>query len=55
MSLVEENEPAANAVNNPLPAGDYVMTLVEFRYRDEDSPANYPPQTCFDVSIAPAS
>jgi hypothetical protein len=40
---------------NPLAGGDYVMTLVEFRYRDEESPANYPPQTCFDVSIAPAS
>ncbi|MEM8816613.1 MAG: hypothetical protein AAGE85_12380 [Pseudomonadota bacterium] len=38
---------------NPLPAGLYVAELSEFRFRDEDSPANFPGQVCFDVSIAP--
>ncbi|MEX2122713.1 MAG: hypothetical protein WD795_02390 [Woeseia sp.] len=40
---------------NVLAAGDYAMALVEFRYQDEESPANYPAQTCFDVSIGPVS
>jgi hypothetical protein len=40
---------------NVLAAGDYVMALVEFRYQDEESPADYPARTCFDVSISPAS
>ena len=39
---------------NVLPAGDYVMALVEFRYQDEDSPADYPAQTCFDVTVTAA-
>jgi hypothetical protein len=39
---------------NVLPAGDYVMALVEFRYQDQDSPADYPERTCFDVTVAPA-
>jgi len=39
---------------NVLPAGDYVMALVEFRYQDEESPADFPGQTCFDVAITPA-
>jgi len=34
-----------------LPAGDYAMSLVEFRYQDEESPADYPAETCFDVSV----
>jgi hypothetical protein len=37
-----------------LPAGDYVMTLVEFRYQDEESPADFPARTCFDLSVTPA-
>lgn len=37
-----------------LPAGDYVLDLVEFRYRDPESPADYPERTCFDVTVAPA-
>jgi hypothetical protein len=37
-----------------LPVGDYVMTLVEFRYQDEESPADYPDRTCFDVTVMPA-
>ena len=37
-----------------MEAGDYVMTLVEFRYQDEDSPAEYPEHTCFDVTVTPA-
>jgi hypothetical protein len=36
---------------NALPAGDYAMSLVEFRYQDEESPADYPAETCFDVSV----
>jgi hypothetical protein len=39
---------------NVLPAGDYVMALVEFRYQDEDSPVGYPAQTCFDVTVTAA-
>jgi hypothetical protein len=39
---------------NVLPAGDYVMALVEFRYQDEESPEDYPGQTCFDVAVTPA-
>jgi len=39
---------------NALAAGDYVMALTEFRYHDEESPADYPARTCFDVSVSPA-
>lgn len=39
---------------NILAAGEYVMDLVEFRYQDDQTPANYPPQTCFDVTVGPA-
>ena len=38
---------------NVVAAGDYVITLHEFRYEDDMSPANYPSQTCFDVTIGP--
>ena len=38
---------------NVVAAGDYVITLYEFRYEDDMSPANYPSQTCFDVTIGP--
>jgi hypothetical protein len=37
-----------------LAAGDYVLDLVEFRYQDEESPADYPARTCFDVTVNPA-
>ena len=36
---------------NALPAGDYVMSLIEFRYQDEESPADFPARTCFDVRV----
>jgi hypothetical protein len=38
---------------NVVVAGDYVIDLSEFRYEDDLSPVNYPPQTCFDVTIGP--
>lgn len=38
---------------NPLPEGLYVADLLEFRYRDTDSPTNFPSRVCFDVSITP--
>jgi hypothetical protein len=38
---------------NVVAAGDYVITLHEFRYEDDLSPANYPSRTCFDVTIGP--
>ena len=37
-----------------LPVGDYVMTLVEFRYQDEDSPQDFPERICFDVTVTQA-
>jgi hypothetical protein len=37
-----------------LPAGDYVMALVEFRYQDEESPEDFPERTCFDVTVTAA-
>ena len=37
-----------------LPVGDYVMTLVEFRYQDEDSPQDFPQRICFDVTVTQA-
>ncbi len=36
---------------NPLPAGQYIADLLEFRFQDPDSPTNYPGRICFDVSI----
>lgn len=38
---------------NIVAAGDYVIDLHEFRYEDDQSPANYPSRTCFDVTIGP--
>ena len=38
---------------NVVAAGNYVITLHEFRYEDDMSPVNYPSQTCFDVTIGP--
>jgi hypothetical protein len=37
-----------------LPVGDYVMTLVEFRYQDEESPEDFPARVCFDVTVTQA-
>lgn len=34
-------------------SGRYVLEVVEFRYLDEESPVGFPPQTCFDITIAP--
>jgi hypothetical protein len=40
---------------NVMPAGEYVMALVEFRYQDASlTPEDYPARTCFKVTIAPA-
>ena len=38
---------------NFLSPGIYVADLMEFRYRDDDSPTDFPEQICFDVSMAP--
>ena len=34
-----------------LPAGEYVMDLVEFRYQDPNTAAAFPERSCFDVTI----
>jgi hypothetical protein len=34
--------------SSALSAGDYVIDLNEFRHEDEDSPAGFPEQICFD-------
>ncbi len=39
---------------NVIPAGLYIIDLVDFRYQDTDTDANYPPRTCFDISVTPA-
>jgi hypothetical protein len=36
--------------NGSLPAGDYVIDINDFRHEDEDSPAGYPEQVCFDFT-----
>jgi hypothetical protein len=36
--------------NTALPAGDYVIDINEFRHEDEDSPAGFPEQVCFDFA-----
>lgn len=38
-----------------LPAGEYVMALVEFRYQDDQTPPDYPARTCFRVTVTPAT
>ncbi len=38
---------------NVVAAGDDVIDLHEFRYEDDQSPTDYPSQTCFDVTIGP--
>ena len=38
---------------NPLPAGNYVMDLQEWRYADDDASSDYPEQICFDVTMSP--
>jgi hypothetical protein len=45
----EPNQEVATS-GNLLP-GDYVIDLTEFRYADPESRANFPEQTCFDVTI----
>lgn len=34
-----------------LQAGEHVMSVLEFRYADDDTIASYPERTCFNVSI----
>lgn len=36
---------------DPLPAGEYVMDLVEFRYADPNTAGTFPARSCFDVTI----
>lgn len=36
---------------DPLPAGDYVMDLNEFRYEDPDTATDFPARSCFDVTV----
>ncbi len=36
-----------------LAVGTHVIDLNEFRYADSESPANFPNQVCWDVSMAP--
>jgi hypothetical protein len=39
---------------NSLPANEYVMSLQEFRYSDEDgASSDFPEQVCFDISMSP--
>ena len=47
-SCVPNNEVAPS--DGVLPAGDYVIDINEFRYDDEDSPAGFPEQICFDFT-----
>lgn len=42
------------ATSDSLPAGDYVMSLLEYRFADENTPTTFPSRICFDVSISPA-
>jgi hypothetical protein len=39
--------------NGLLPAGDYVIDIAEFRHEDDESPANFPEQVCFDFTASP--
>jgi hypothetical protein len=36
---------------DPLPAGDYVMALNEFRYEDTSTAPDFPARSCFDVTV----
>lgn len=40
--------------SNVLQPGEYVLALTEFRYDDPETPPEYPPRTCFDVTITEA-
>ena len=44
-------EPNTEVTTSPVLSGRYVLEVVEFRYLDEDSPAGFPEQTCFDITI----
>jgi hypothetical protein len=37
----------------PLSTGTHVADFHEFRFRDDESPAEFPGRVCFDVTIAP--
>lgn len=38
------------AASGTLAAGDYVIDINEFRHEDDESPAGYPEQVCFDFT-----
>ncbi len=44
-------QPNSEVTPSQVLSGRYVLDVVEFRYLDEDSPAAYPEQTCFDITI----
>lgn len=39
------------ATSASLPAGDYVMSLREFRFADENTPSDFPSRVCFNVTV----
>jgi hypothetical protein len=49
----EANEEIFTTPDEMVP-GEYVMALVEFRYLDEATVADYPARSCFDVTVTPA-
>ncbi len=44
-------EPNSEVTTSPVLSGRYVIDIVEFRYRDEESPVGFPEQTCFDITV----
>ena len=46
-------KPNREVTTSPVLSGRYVLDVVEFRYLDDESPAGFPEQTCFDITIAP--
>jgi K319L-like, PKD domain len=47
------DDDAETFTTNPLPAGNYVMDLQEWRYSDDDASSDFPEQVCFDVTMGP--
>ncbi len=47
------DDDAETFTTNPLPAGNYIMDLQEWRYSDEDASSDFPDQVCFDVTMGP--
>jgi hypothetical protein len=52
LSCTANSESATSAV---LPTGDYVISLLEFRYADANTPVNFPDRSCFEISVSPTS